>query len=106
MPTTQRAYAPMQEKTSLTEGAVADAGEASPTAEKSESISRTTVGGGNRRQNHRRSNSFIMVKHVRETPDEVVDQAVAPNVNAEWVNMKGTCKHKLVLVQDDNVGLC
>ena len=47
-----------------------------------------------------------MVKHVRETPDEVVDQAVAPNVNAEWVNMKGTWKHKLVLVQDDNVGLC
>ena len=35
MPTTQRAYAPIQEKTSLTEGAVADAGEASPTAEKS-----------------------------------------------------------------------
>ena len=30
-----------------------------------------------------------MVKHVRETPDEVVDQSVAPNVNAEWVNMKG-----------------
>lgn len=46
------------------------------------------------------------VKHVRETPDEVVDQAVAPNVNAEWVNMKGTWKHKRVLVQDDNIGLC
>lgn len=39
---------------------------------------------------HRRRNSLIMLKHVRETPDELVDQAVAPNVNAEWVNMKGT----------------
>mgnify|MGYP000135758197 FL=1 len=38
---------------------------------------------------HRRSNSFLMVKHMRETPDEVVDQLVSPNANAEWVNMKG-----------------
>jgi len=44
---------------------------------------------GARRRQHRRSNSFIMVKHVRETPDEVVDQSVAPNVNAAWENMKG-----------------
>lgn len=30
-----------------------------------------------------------MVKHMQETPDEEVDQSVSPNVNAEWVNMKG-----------------
>lgn len=45
-----------------------------------------------RHNNHRRSNSFIMLKHVRQTPDEVIDQAVSPNVNAEWVNMKGACE--------------
>lgn len=43
-----------------------------------------------RRGHHRRrSSSFVMVKHVPETPDQLVDQTVAPNANAEWVNMKG-----------------
>lgn len=56
---------------------------------KSQDASEGGTEAGARRRQHRRSNSFIMVKHVRETPDEVVDQSVAPNVNAEWVNMKG-----------------
>ena len=56
---------------------------------KAKDVSEGGAEAGARRRQHRRSNSFIMVKHVRETPDEVVDQSVAPNVNAEWVNMKG-----------------
>ncbi|WFD19825.1 hypothetical protein MCAP1_002065 [Malassezia caprae] len=47
---------------------------------------------------HRRSNSFLMVKHMQETPDEEVDQSVSPNVNAEWVNMKGAWVIHVVLV--------
>lgn len=47
---------------------------------------------------HRRSNSFLVVKHMQETPDEEVDQSVSPNVNAEWVNMKGAWVIHVVLV--------
>lgn len=39
-----------------------------------------------------------MVKHMQETPDEEVDQSVSPNVNAEWVNMKGAWVIHVVLV--------
>lgn len=40
---------------------------------------------------HRRSSSFLKVKHVEQTRDELVDSGAEPNANAEWVNLKGVC---------------
>lgn len=40
---------------------------------------------------HRRSSSFLKVKHVEQTRDELVDSGAGPNANAEWVNLKGVC---------------
>lgn len=45
-----------------------------------------------KRGHHRRtSSSFMVVEQVEETPDQLVDQSIGPNANAEWVNMKGRC---------------
>ncbi|WFD41458.1 hypothetical protein MPSI1_000085 [Malassezia psittaci] len=51
-----------------------------------------------RGHHRRRSSSFVVVKHVRETPDQLVDQNIAPNANAEWVNMKGAWVIHVLLI--------
>lgn len=55
------------------------------------STARSELGRRDSKRGHhrRRSSSFVMVQQVQETPDQVVDQEVSPNANAEWVNMKG-----------------
>ncbi|WFD30705.1 hypothetical protein MSPP1_001729 [Malassezia sp. CBS 17886] len=47
---------------------------------------------------HRRSGSFVVVKKMKQTPDQVVDQEVGPNMNAEWVNYKGAWVIHIVLI--------
>ncbi|WFC97376.1 hypothetical protein MYAM1_000086 [Malassezia yamatoensis] len=51
-----------------------------------------------RGHHRRRSSSFVVVKHVRETPDQLVDQIIAPNANADWVNMKGAWVIHVLLI--------
>lgn len=37
-----------------------------------------------------RSNSIVKVEEVGETQEQFLDQSVYANINAEWVNRKGT----------------
>ena len=37
----------------------------------------------------RRSSSLMIYKEPLESPEHMSDQAVLPNLNAEWVNAKG-----------------
>lgn len=60
-----------------------------PSSDKLSESSMSTSPSGKRGHHRRRSSSFVVVKHVRDSPEQLVDQNIAPNANAEWVNMKG-----------------
>lgn len=57
----------------------------------------TTRGGGGTTTKRARSSSIVSVQEVPETYDDQLDQAALNNVNAEWVNYKGTT-HTLSLL--------
>lgn len=50
----------------------------------------TTSGGMEKEGRRRRSSSILQVYHEPpETLEQISDQAVVPNLNANWVNAKG-----------------
>ena len=44
----------------------------------------------NKQSRRRRSSSVIIYKEPLEPPEQIVDQSALPNLNASWVNGKGT----------------
>ncbi|KAI3618475.1 hypothetical protein CBS9595_002838 [Malassezia furfur] len=69
-----------------------------PSSDKLSESSMSTSPSGKRGHHRRRSSSFVVVKHVRDSPEQLVDQNIAPNANAEWVNMKGAWVIHVVLI--------
>lgn len=55
------------------------------------SISATQLSPPRRKDNdgRGRSNSLVKVEEVGETQEQVLDQSLYVNINAEWVNRKG-----------------
>ncbi|WFC96920.1 hypothetical protein MBRA1_003586 [Malassezia brasiliensis] len=69
-----------------------------PSSDRHSESAMPTSPSGKRGHHRRRSSSFVVVKHVRDTPEQLVDQNIAPNANAEWVNMKGAWVIHVVLI--------